>query len=336
MLTPQFAKPDAKDGFGLGFSVGELDGPAAGRPRRRDLRLRHRAGRRCPTRSSASSSSPPATWPTPSIDAHRRRRPAADARREGTASRCRRSSEPKPLAAGARRRSSPAATQSEDRWFDLTESAGRLCLLPGPRRLPRPSCAPPGDDLDRRRRARLRPEDRARRATGSSSANDVYAQEPDRGPPAAPPAKWHGLIGEYGWDHNTLYILETDGKLHALIEWFFLVPADGGVARTSIAFPRPRPVPRREAGLHPRRDRPGDEGRGREGRLRAAARSTARTARRSSITPLRPLAELRKEALAATPPEEDGEFRKPELVDLADARPDDQARHPLRDRRTTS
>lgn len=34
------------------------------------------------------------------------------------------------------------------------------------------------------------------------------------------------------------------------------------------------------------------------------------------ITPVRPVAELRKEAMAARPPEEKGEFRQPELVEL--------------------
>ena len=38
------------------------------------------------------------------------------------------------------------------------------------------------------------------------------------------PARWDGLIGEYGWDHDVLYILEKDGRLHALIEWFFDYP----------------------------------------------------------------------------------------------------------------
>src|SRR4029453_4446434 len=35
------------------------------------------------------------------------------------------------------------------------------------------------------------------------------------------------------------------------------------------------------------------------------------------IKPVRPIAEIRKEALAAKPPEEKGEFLKPDLVDLA-------------------
>ncbi len=44
------------------------------------------------------------------------------------------------------------------------------------------------------------------------------------GKPAPCPGRWDGLIGEYGWDHDVLYILEKDGQLHALIEWFFEYP----------------------------------------------------------------------------------------------------------------
>src|SRR5207302_5092744 len=44
--------------------------------------------------------------------------------------------------------------------------------------------------------------------------------------PALPPERWLGLIGEYGWDHDILYILEKDGKLYALIEWFFFYPLE--------------------------------------------------------------------------------------------------------------
>src|SRR5207249_1233802 len=39
------------------------------------------------------------------------------------------------------------------------------------------------------------------------------------------------------------------------------------------------------------------------------------------IKPLRPIAELRKEALAAHPPTEQGQFLKPDLVDLASVDP---------------
>src|SRR5205085_9612086 len=44
--------------------------------------------------------------------------------------------------------------------------------------------------------------------------------------PAPAPDKFAGLIGEYGWDHNTLFILEKDGKLWALIEWVFYYPLE--------------------------------------------------------------------------------------------------------------
>lgn len=80
---------------------------------------------------------------------------------------------------------------------------------------------------------------------------EALERVPDRRP-EPPPARWQGLIGEYGWDHNTLYILEQDGRLHALIEWFFQYP----------------------------------------------------------------LEELRKEALNAAPPDEEGTFREPDLVEL--------------------
>src|SRR5262249_50750532 len=45
---------------------------------------------------------------------------------------------------------------------------------------------------------------------------DTYKRVADA-KPQPPPARWLGLIGEYGWDHNTLYILERAGKLNALI-----------------------------------------------------------------------------------------------------------------------
>ena len=44
--------------------------------------------------------------------------------------------------------------------------------------------------------------------------------------PLSRPSRWNDLIGEYGWDHDVLYILEKDGKLHAQIEWFFDYPLE--------------------------------------------------------------------------------------------------------------
>src|SRR6185437_5352679 len=46
----------------------------------------------------------------------------------------------------------------------------------------------------------------------------VLARIPAAKPPDIP-AKWQGLIGEYGWDHDILYVFEKDGRLNVLIEW---------------------------------------------------------------------------------------------------------------------
>jgi len=132
--------------------------------------------------------------------------------------------------------------------------------------------------------------------------------------PAPCPAKWLGLIGEYGWDHNTLYILEKDGKLHALIEWFFLYPLteesenvykfpDFGLYHgEKLIFTRNMAgkATQVEAAnvIFKRRHLDGEDG---------------RTFR---IEPRRPIAQIRREALAATPPLESGAFAKPDLVEL--------------------
>jgi D-alanyl-D-alanine dipeptidase/CubicO group peptidase (beta-lactamase class C family) len=132
--------------------------------------------------------------------------------------------------------------------------------------------------------------------------------------PDAPPTRWRGLVGEYGWNYNTLYIVERDGQLHALIEWFFDYPLIES-ARDSFAFPasglydgervsfRRRPdgyATEVTVGgvVFPRRPIEGEDG---------------QTFRLHST---RPVQELRAEALAATPPVESGK-RPSDLVDLA-------------------
>jgi D-alanyl-D-alanine dipeptidase len=133
--------------------------------------------------------------------------------------------------------------------------------------------------------------------------------------PGPSPAKWAGLIGEYGWDYNVLYILEKDGRLHALIEWTFLYPLTE-VSRDEYRFP--------DFGLYH-----GDKvifHRNKDGRATRLAASGVTFKRRDilgedgktfTIVPVHPLQELRKTALAARPPKETGQFRKPDLVDIA-------------------
>jgi len=133
--------------------------------------------------------------------------------------------------------------------------------------------------------------------------------------PNALPQRWRGLIGEYGWDYNTLYILERDGRLHALIEWFFDYPL-AERPRGTFAFPSSGlyegerlTFVRRADGyatavklgdiVFPRRPIEGEDG------------ATFR------IRPQRPIDVLRTEALAATPPAEPPPGRASDLVDLA-------------------
>ena len=127
-------------------------------------------------------------------------------------------------------------------------------------------------------------------------------------------AKWRGLIGEYGWDYNTLYITERDGRLHALIEWFFdyplteksnttfMFPSSGLYDGEQVTFDRRTDgyaTSVRVGGVvFPRRPIEGEDG------------ATFK------ITPQKPVAELRTIALAASPPVETGK-RPSDLVDLA-------------------
>jgi CubicO group peptidase (beta-lactamase class C family)/D-alanyl-D-alanine dipeptidase len=143
---------------------------------------------------------------------------------------------------------------------------------------------------------------------------------PDSGMPPPPPARWEGLIGEYGWDHNVLYILERGGRLYALIEWFFLDPLEE-ISQDVFAFPE-------SGGLYHGEDLIFE--RGPDGRATAVVAASVRFERRDvgteaggtfRIDPVRPVAELRDEALAASPPVEEGDFRESELVEVTSLEP---------------
>lgn len=132
--------------------------------------------------------------------------------------------------------------------------------------------------------------------------------------PADIPAAWRGLIGEYGLDHNVLYILEDGGRLWALIEWFYYYPLTE-INENTFAFP--------DYGLyHGEKLRFTRDDSGRATQVVAAEvlfpRRDVGTRDGSTfqIQPLKPINELRAAALAASPPEEPGEFRASDLVEL--------------------
>ena len=133
--------------------------------------------------------------------------------------------------------------------------------------------------------------------------------------PQPAPDGWRGLIGEYGWDHDILYIFEKDGKLWALIEWFEFDPLEQ-VSENVFKFPN--------RGLYDgerlifKRDK-----NGRATQVEAASVVFKRRnvgpeegSAQLRIKPLRPVSELLKESLVAQPPKETGEFRAPDLVEI--------------------
>ncbi|MDM4017129.1 serine hydrolase [Roseiconus lacunae] len=145
-----------------------------------------------------------------------------------------------------------------------------------------------------------------------------YRRLPDQ-PPAPAPRRWQGLIGEYGWDHNMLYILEDHGQLYALIEWFYYYPLTE-INDNEFAFP--------DYGLYH------GEGlkftRDDQGRATEVVAAEVRFVRREvgtkdgetfKITPVKPIDDLREGALAARPPEETGEFQSSNLVELVSLDP---------------
>jgi CubicO group peptidase (beta-lactamase class C family)/D-alanyl-D-alanine dipeptidase len=138
-------------------------------------------------------------------------------------------------------------------------------------------------------------------------------------PPADIPQRWKGLIGEYGWDHNTLYILEDDNRLYALIEWIHFYPLKE-VGENVFEFP--------DYGLY--------HGEGLKFTCDANGVATevnaaeVRFVRRRvgtkdgetfKITPVKPIDELRAAALAASPPIESGDYRDADLVELVSTEP---------------
>ncbi|MDQ2898632.1 MAG: M15 family metallopeptidase [Acidobacteriota bacterium] len=117
------------------------------------------------------------------------------------------------------------------------------------------------------------------------------AQQPLEPKPLPAPAEWNNWIGEYGRDSDVLLILENHGKLTALLKSH---EYDSSVLRF-----------KRDA----------------NGRATQVSLRGAMYARRFlvafRIEASKPLAQLKREALAATPPRESGEFRKPDLVEIA-------------------
>lgn len=154
-------------------------------------------------------------------------------------------------------------------------------------------------------------------AEGLTVGDEFYRRIPEASAPAQVPGRWRGLIGEYGWDHNTLFILERDGELRALIEWVFEYSLTE-LSRNEFAFPDGGGLYHGERIVFERAangvaTRAIAAGVGFERRSVGAPGGETFT-----IEPVRPVEELRVEALAAEPPAQSGGLLEPDLVELRD------------------
>ena len=145
------------------------------------------------------------------------------------------------------------------------------------------------------------------------SGDGRFSRRPARH--AAPPSvEQQGLIGEYGWDHNVLYIYESEGQLHALIEWFFEYPLEK-IADDLYRFPYYSLYA--EETLKFARD---DNGRAVEANLEGIVFNRRNIEPEDGavfkIVPRAPMDSLRRIAMEATPPDEEGVFRDIDLVEL--------------------
>ena len=141
--------------------------------------------------------------------------------------------------------------------------------------------------------------------------------------PADAPGEWKPLIGEYGPEASGVLVLEKSGKLivrkpngdEVPLQHtgrssgdFIAVDAHGGLSPVRFTLDASsKPINVSLVGASFPREKLGPD----EGQV-------------YRIAPVRPVEDLRKEALAAEPPHESGKFREPDLVELA---PLDRAIH---------
>lgn len=309
MWTPQFAQPGQKYGYGIGFAIGEIEG-------RRSIG-HSGAMYGFATQITALPDEKLGVIAVTSIDCANIvvERIAAHALRLMLARREKRELPKMKLTApldSTRARQLEGTFTNGASTLELVERNGQLLLWQGSICTPLRSL---GDTLIADGRitygARLLP-----RGNDSLLVGEKVFTRAANLRPAPVPERWVGLIGEYGWDHNVLFIHERNGTLHALIEWFFSYPLQE-ISADTFAFPN--------YGLyHGERLIFSRNASGRAMQVEAASVVFKRRATGAAdgatfrINPIKPIAELRALAASSQPPQEQGNFRSPDLVDLAE------------------
>jgi D-alanyl-D-alanine dipeptidase len=196
-----------------------------------------------------------------------------------------------------------------DDALDLMEREGTLHMLPlrgGFESELRTS----GDGLVADGRLNIDPDTKIIPLDGGLRVVDTVLKRVEEPKPAPSPDRFAGLIGQYGWDHDILYVLERAGKLGVLIEWFeydpleqqssdsFKFPAHGLYGGETAVFARD------------------SSGRATQVKIGAVIFKRREEATGLQVHPTEPIEELRRRALAEKPPQENKSFRTPDLVDL--------------------
>ena len=311
MWTPQFAKPGQKAGFGIGFQVSQLDGhrvighggaiygfatEVVGMPE-------NKLGVVTVTTMDAANavSNHVAREALLSMLALRSGKPLPTF--ETT----------KPVPTELARKLAGRYGEGDDA-VDLFEREGTLHMLPvgggfeAELRMLGDALVADGR-LDENLETKIVPVD------GGIRMGDKLLKRADLPPPAPALDQFAGLIGQYGWDHDVLYVFEKDGKLNLLIEWFeydplepqskdvFKLPEHGLYRGESAAFTRDA------------------SGRATEVKIGEVVFKRREETAGLEVHPAEPIAELRQRALAAKPPQENKTFRAPDLVDLTTVDP---------------
>jgi D-alanyl-D-alanine dipeptidase len=136
--------------------------------------------------------------------------------------------------------------------------------------------------------------------------------------PDEPPARWRGLIGEYGWDHNTLFIYEDEGRLWTLIEWVFRYPLN---EQSEDVFSFPGYGLYHDEQIAFTRDADGFATRAVAAGVSFERRTGTSEGETFRIRPLLPVERLRAIAQAAEPPDEPRDFLPVDLVELTELDP---------------
>jgi D-alanyl-D-alanine dipeptidase len=134
--------------------------------------------------------------------------------------------------------------------------------------------------------------------------------------PDTAPTRWMGLIGEYGPDTTMRwYALERDRRIWILDHLGNYVPLS---ERSDSVFDAPRVVGPVAGEVRFHREASGRATSVQVGDVVMRRRNIEPPpgANQLRITPVRPVDELRREALNAKPPAESGSFRQPALVEL--------------------